>query len=232
MFVRCSNKLVAYEDVVVVHTGCDGADDNARAVVGSMDHLAVTDVDAGVIRVNYDVAGLWIRHTSPAHKVTSGTQTAVTTREAVAHKAGAVEAVRSNTAPGISATKLAVGTRNNGAAVNGLARRRRGRSRSGSGLRRRSRSGRGCRRVAASIVGVLGRTGSLVAHRGLLGGTGVDAGLQRGVGLGLGGKLSLQLRIQRVYDVLGFSLLGVKLIDLLLRGGDVLLLLGLRDKYR
>lgn len=105
-------------------------------------------------------------------------------------------------------------------------------SRSGRGGRLRC----GSRRVAAlvvviaglaTVVGVLGRTGSLVAHRGLLGGTGVDAGLQRGVGLGFGGKLSLQLRIQRVYDVLGFSLLGVKLVDLLLRGGDVLLLLGL-----
>ena len=66
-----------------------------------------------------------------------------------------------------------------------------------------------------------------MAYRGLLGSASVDAGLQCGVCLGLGGKLGLQLRIQGVYDALSFGLLSVELVDLLLRGGDVLLLLGL-----
>ena len=160
-----------------------------------MDHLTITDIDACMVGVNHNIAGLRIGHTGPTHEGAGGAQAAVAAREAIAYKTGAVKAVRSNAAPRISTTELAVGTRNNGAAVNGLARRRRGRSRSGSGsgLRRRSRSGRGCRRVAATIVGVLGRTGGVVAHRGLFGSAGVDTRLQRGVGLGLGSKLGLQL---------------------------------------
>ena len=60
--------LVAHENVVVVHAGCDRADDNARVVVGSMDHLAATNIDAGVVRVNHDVTRLGIGHAGPAHK--------------------------------------------------------------------------------------------------------------------------------------------------------------------
>lgn len=203
MFVRCSNKLVAYEDVVVVHTGCDGADDDARFVVGSMDHLTITDIDAGMVGVNHNIAGLRIGHTGPTHEGAGGAQAAVAAREAIAYKTGAVKAVRSNAAPRISTTELAVSARNNGTAVNGLARCGRRRSRSGRGGRLRC----GSRRVAAlvvvglaaivgraaTIVGVLGRTGGVVAHRGLFGSAGVDTRLQRGVGLGLGSKLGLQL---------------------------------------
>ena len=122
MFVRCSNKLVAYEDVVVVHTGCDGADDNARAVVGSMDHLTVADIDTGVVGVDHNIAGLRIGHASPAHKGTGGAQAAIATGEAVAHKTGAVKAVRSNAAPRIRIAELAVGALNNGATINRLTR--------------------------------------------------------------------------------------------------------------
>ena len=168
-----------------------------------MNHLPTTDVNAGVVRVDHNVTGLRIGHTRPAHKDARGAQAAIATSEAIANKTRAVETVRANSAPGIGATKLAVCTRDNRTAIDGLARSRRRRSRSRrGGLRRRSRCRRRSRSVAAlvvviagltTVVGVLGRTGSLVAHRGLLGGTGVDAGLQRGVGLGLGGKLGLQL---------------------------------------
>ena len=202
-----------------------------------MNHLTTTDVNAGVVRVDHNVTGLRIGHTRPAHKGTRGAQAAIATSEAIANKTRAVEAVRANSAPRISATKLTVCTRDNRTAVDGLARSRRRRSRSRrGGLRRRSRCRRRSRSVAAlvvviaglaTVVGVLGRTGSLVTHRGLLGGAGVDAGLQRGIGLGLGGKLGLQLRIQGVHDALRLCLLGVELVDLFLRVGDVLLLLGL-----
>ena len=168
-----------------------------------MDHLTITDIDACMIGVNHNIAGLRIGHAGPTHEGAGGAQAAVAAREAIAYKTGAVKAVRSNAAPGISVSELAVGARNNGTAVNGLARCGRRRSRSGRhGLRRGGRSGRGRGRgrVAAAvvgrtatIVGVLGRTGSVVAHRGLFGGAGIDASLQRGVGLGLGGKLGLQL---------------------------------------
>ncbi len=43
-------------------------------------------------------------------------------------------------------------------------------------------------------------------------------------GLGLGGKLGLQLRVQGTDDALSLGLLGVELVDFLLRRGDVLLL--------
>ena len=224
------NHLVANENIIVVHAGGNGADDDASFVVGSMDHLTITDINAGMVGVNHNIAGLRIGHTGPTHEVDRGAQTAVASCEAIAYKTGAVKAVRSNAAPRIRIAELAVGARNNGTAVNGLARCRRRRSRSRSG-RRGLRSGRG--RVSAvvgrtaTLVGVLGRTGGVVAHRGLFGGASINASLQRSVGLGLGSELGLQLRIQGVYDVLGFSLLGIKLVDLLLRGGDVLLLLGL-----
>ena len=96
-----------------------------------MDHLAVTNVDAGVVRVNHDVTRLGIGHAGPAHKGARGAKAALTAGEAVAYKAGAVKAVRANAAPRISATELAISARNNGAAVNGLARCGRRRSWSG-----------------------------------------------------------------------------------------------------
>ena len=185
-----------------------------------MDHLTITDIDASMVGVNHDIARLRVGHAGPTHEGAGGAQTAVAARETVAYKTGAVKAVRSNAAPGISATQLAVGTRNNGAAVNRLVRcvRRRSRSRSRGGLRRRGRSGRrsGRGRIAA-IVGVLSRTGGVVAHRSLHGGAGVNAGLKCCVGFSLGGKLGLQLGVQGAHDTLGLSLLGVELVDLLLR---------------
>ena len=164
-----------------------------------MDHLTITDIDAGMVGVNHNIAGLRIGHTGPTHEVDRGAQTAVASREAIAYKTGAVKAVRPNATPRVSVSELAIGTRNNGTAVNGLARcgRRRSRSRSG---RRGLRSGSGRGRVSAAVVGrtatlvgVLARTGGVVAHRGLFGGASIYASLQRGVGLGLGSKLGLQL---------------------------------------
>ena len=112
--------LVAHENVVVVHTGCDGTDDDARFVVGSMDHLTITDIDAGMVGVNHNIAGLRIGHTGPTHEVDRGAQTAVASREAIAYKTGAVKAVRPNATPRVSVSELAIGTRNNGTAVNGM----------------------------------------------------------------------------------------------------------------
>ena len=79
--------LVAHEDVVVIHASCNRADDNARVVVGGMDHLTATDVNAGVVRVDHDIARLRIGHTGPAHEGAGGAKTAVTASEAVAYKA-------------------------------------------------------------------------------------------------------------------------------------------------
>ena len=161
-----------------------------------MDHLTITDIDAGMVGVNHDITRLGIGHAGPAHEGARGAKAAITAGEAVAYKAGAVKAVRSNAAPRISTTELAVGARNNGTTVNGLARCGRRRSRSGRrGLRRRSRSGRRrLRRGSRSGRGsVLGRTGGVFAHRGLFGSAGIYASLQRGIGLGLGSKLGLQL---------------------------------------
>ena len=67
-----SEYLVAHENVVVVHAGGNGADANTRVVVGSMNHLTTTDVNAGVVRVDNNVTGLRIGHTRPAHKGTRG----------------------------------------------------------------------------------------------------------------------------------------------------------------
>ena len=122
--VKCY--LIAHKNIVS-HTITNGGKDNTSVVVRSMNHLAVSNVNAGMTRIYNDVSRLRIGHTSPAHKRNGGAQTAITTGEAVANESRAVKAVRTNAAPGISATKLAVGTRNNGAAVNGLAWRRRGR---------------------------------------------------------------------------------------------------------
>ena len=99
--------LVAHENVVVVHTGCDGTDDDARFVVGSMDHLTITDIDAGMVGVNHNIAGLRIGHTGPTHEVDRGAQTAVASREAIAYKTGAVKAVRPNATPRVSVSELA-----------------------------------------------------------------------------------------------------------------------------
>ncbi len=188
------------------------ADDNTCVVVGSMNHLTTTDVNAGVVRIDHNVTGLRIGHTCPAHKGTRGAQAAIATSEAIANKTRAVEAVRANSAKNKRNQACCMHVRQQnrhrrtGSGAEGVG------AGAGVGAARRS----GCRRKSgvaalvvviaglATVVGVLGRTGSLVAHRGLLGGAGVDAGLQRGVGLGLCGKLGLQLRI-RVYDVSGLQ---------------------------
>ena len=116
------NHLVANENIIVVHAGGNGADDDARFVVGSMDHLTITDINAGMVGVNHNIAGLRIGHTGPTHEVDRGAQTAVASREAIAYKTGAVKAVRSNAAPRIRIAELAVGARNNGATINRLTR--------------------------------------------------------------------------------------------------------------
>ena len=81
--------LVAHENVVVVHAGCDGADDDARLVVGSMDHLTISDIDASMVGVNHDIAWLRVGHAGPTHEGAGGAQTAVAARETVAYKTGA-----------------------------------------------------------------------------------------------------------------------------------------------
>ena len=66
---------------------------NTCVVVGSMNHLTTTDVNAGVVRIDHNVTGLRIGHTCPAHKGTRGAQAAIATSEAIANKTRAVEAV-------------------------------------------------------------------------------------------------------------------------------------------
>ena len=68
------DNLIAHENVVVVHAGCNGADDNARVVVGGMNHLAVPDVDAGVVGVNHNIARLRIGNAGPTHERAGGAQ--------------------------------------------------------------------------------------------------------------------------------------------------------------
>ena len=64
------NHLVANENIIVVHAGGNGADDDARFVVGSMDHLTITDINAGMVGVNHNIAGLRIGHTVQPMKST------------------------------------------------------------------------------------------------------------------------------------------------------------------
>ena len=119
--VKCY--LIAHKDIIITHAPTNGGLNNSCVVVRSMNHLAVSNVNAGMAGIYNDVSRLRIGHTMPAHKRNGVAQTAITTGEAVTNESRAVKAVRSNAAPGISATKLAVGTLNNGAAINGLARR-------------------------------------------------------------------------------------------------------------
>lgn len=82
-----------------------------------MDHLATSDIDAGVMRVDANITGLRIAHARPSLDGTRGAPVAAHfAREAVANQAGAVEAVRTCCAPTIGLAQLCVCTVNNNVA--------------------------------------------------------------------------------------------------------------------
>ena len=124
-----------------------------------MDHLAVADVDAAVIRARADVARLRVRDLLPAEEGIGRTETGVRSSQAVAHEARAVKSRGAAGAPDVLAAELAVRTVNNriarGRIVRGLRIRLRLRVRCGGGSRLglRLRLGiRGYRRLVVVLI--------------------------------------------------------------------------------
>ena len=82
-----------------------------------MDHLATSDIDAGVMRVDANITGLRIAHARPSLDGARGAPVAAHfAREAVTNQAGAVEAVRASCAPTIRLAQLSIRAVNNNVA--------------------------------------------------------------------------------------------------------------------
>ena len=91
-----------------LHTRLDRADDNAHAIGGSVDHLAVADVDARMAPVIRDVARLRVGHGGPVHERVGGSQTRMRTCQTVAYQTGTIVATRADSAPYVRRAKAGI----------------------------------------------------------------------------------------------------------------------------